>query len=146
MTKKESTPDSELMMNRLKGEDFPSDLPPEAFLDGNIAAYFDGLLAELGVKKSDVIQKANIDRTYGYQILGGTRLANRDYYLRIAFAMGLTLRQTQRMLAVVGRSGLHPLIKRDAALIYALDKNYSREEVAYFLEELGLDPLEAEIL
>lgn len=140
----ESTPNTELMMSKLKEDVFP-DMPDEGYIDRDVRAFFDDLFVEVGLKKSDVIQRANIDRTYGYQLLGGVRIAQRDYYLRIALAMELDLRTTQRMLAVVRRSALHPLIKRDAALIFAINHEYDLEKVHDFLGELGLPPLEEEM-
>lgn len=137
-------PDTERMMNKLKSDSFDGFSAGE-FIDDDIAGFFTVLFQQTGAQKSDVIQKANIDRNYGYQIFNGIRVAERDYYLRIALAMRLDLRTTQRMLAVVGRSALHPLIKRDAAVIFAINNGYDNDRVYDFLCELGLPPLEKDI-
>lgn len=137
-------PDTERMMNKLKSDSFDGFSAGE-FIDDDIAGFFAVLFQQTGAQKSDVIQKANIDRNYGYQIFNGIRVAERDYYLRIALAMRLDLRTTQRMLAVVGRSALHPLIKRDAAVIFAINNGYDNDRVYDFLCELGLPPLEKDI-
>lgn len=141
MDDKTGQPDTQAMLNRLKEEDFPQ-MPQEAFIDENIKGFFESLFAQTGMQKSAVIQQANIDRNYGYQIINGVRVAERDYYLRIALVMQLDVRMTQRMLAVVGRSALHPLLKRDAAIIFAINNHYDNERLYDFLCELGLPPLE----
>ena len=125
----------------LKGDSFPND-DESTFMDSNIAAFFDDLLSKTNQTKGDIIRDANIPRTYGYQILNGSRIAHRDYYLCIAIAMKLDLRTTQRLLAVTQAGGLHSLIKRDAAIIFAINHGYSNIEAYDFMRELGLEPLE----
>lgn len=136
--------DTQRMMNKLKSDSFDG-FSADEFIDDSIEVFFTTLFNQTGLQKSDIILKANIDRNYGYQIFNGIRIAERDYYLRIALAMKLDLRTTQRLLAVVGRSALHPLIKRDAAIIFAINNGYDNDRIYDFLCELGLPPLEKEI-
>ncbi|MDR2567100.1 MAG: hypothetical protein LBC97_13795 [Bifidobacteriaceae bacterium] len=133
---------TEAMMNRLK-EDFAA-FPggdEAGFLDADIRDFFNELFRGCPLTRSEVIREANISRTYGYQIMDGTRIGKRDYYLAIGFAMGLNLKQTQRMLAVTATGALHPLIKRDAAIIFGLNHGYDNNKLYWFLTELGLPPL-----
>jgi hypothetical protein len=135
------------MMNRLKGDSFPSFPDDNAFgfLDHDIRDFFDELFLKTGLARSAVIRDANISRTYGYQIMDGTRIGKRDYYLSIAFAMRLDLTTTQRMLAVTSSGALHALIKRDAALIFAINHGYDGLRLYEFMLELGLAPLDTGI-
>jgi hypothetical protein len=137
---KEPPKDSQVMQDKLKGDSFPEG--EGAFLDDSIRAFFDELFENTKLRKSDVIRKANIARTYGYQLMDGQRLGKRDYYLNIALAMSLDFKMTQRLLAVTRAGGLHSLIKRDAAVIYAIHHGYSCEKTYDFLCELGLPPLD----
>ena len=132
--------DTGFMQERLKGDAFPDQ--GDAFLDDDIHAFFDELLAASGQRRSDVIRRANISRSYGYQIMEGRRLGKRDYYLAIALALSLDLSAAQRMLAVTRCGGLHPLIKRDAAIIFAINHGYNLEKTYDFMCELGLPPLD----
>ena len=132
--------DTVYMQNRLKGDSFPQDW--EEFLDDDIRNFFDELLNESGQKKGDVIRKANLSRTYGYQLMEGRRKGKRDYYLLIALAMSLDLKTTQRMLSVTQCGPLHPLIKRDAAVIFAINHGYDCAETYTFMDSLGLAPLD----
>ena len=131
---------SQLMQDKLKGDAFPDNW--DDFLDGDIRNFFDELIEHKGHRRSDIIRKANISRSYGYQIMEGRRLGKRDYYLSIALAMSLDLKTTQRMLAVTKSGGLHPLIKRDAAVIFAINHGYSNDKAYDFMCELELLPLD----
>ncbi|MDR2722103.1 MAG: hypothetical protein LBB35_04495, partial [Coriobacteriaceae bacterium] len=115
------------------------------FLDPNIRDFFDELFLATGLTRSGVIRDANISRTYGYQIMDGTRIGKRDYYLSISFAMHLDLTTTQRMLAVTSSGALHALIKRDAALIFAINHGYDNLKLYEFLVQLDLVPLDTGI-
>jgi len=128
------------MQHRLKGDLFPDNW--DGFLDDDIRVFFDELCERTGLRRSDVIRKSNIARSYGYQIMEGRRLGKRDYYLSIALAMSLDLQTTQRMLAVTKCGGLHPLIKRDAAVIFAINHKYDIDKAYDFMCELELPPLD----
>ncbi|MDR1710257.1 MAG: hypothetical protein LBR58_00095 [Propionibacteriaceae bacterium] len=135
--------DSQAMMNLLRQDSFPGQRWDECgFLDPDIRDFFDDLLRTTGLKRADVIRDANISRAYGYQVMDGTRVGGRDYYLSIAIAMHLDLRTTQRMLAVTQSGGLHPLIKRDAAIIFAINHGYDNFKLYQFLTQLGLKTLD----
>lgn len=129
-----------LMQEKLKGDSFPQDW--EEFLDDNIRCFFDALLLETGQKKSEIIRRANLSRAYGYQLMEGRRRGKRDYYLLIALAMSLDLKTTQRMLSVTQCGALHPLIKRDAAVIFAINHGYDILQTYTFMSSIGLLPLD----
>jgi len=143
MTKNE--PDSQAMMNLLKQGAFPVDQFGDGFLSESVRDFFDDAFRELHLTRAAVIRDAGVSRTYGYQILDGTRVGGRDYYLSIAIAMKLDLRTTQRMLAVTGSGGLHPLIKRDAAVIFAINHGYDNAQLWTMMTELGLSPLDTNV-
>ncbi|NMD44609.1 MAG: hypothetical protein GYA88_04205 [Clostridiales bacterium] len=128
------------MQERLKGDTFPQNW--DEFLDDDVRNFFDTLLNETGQKKSDIIRKANLSRVYGYQLMEGRRRGKRDYYLLIALAMSLDLKTTQRMLSVTQCGALHPLIKRDAAIIFAINHRYDSFKTFEFMRSLGLPPLD----
>ena len=132
--------DTTHMQEMLKGDSFPQDW--EDFLDDDIRNFFFFFLNETGMKKSEIIRRANLSRVYGYQLMEGRRRGKRDYYILIALAMSLDLKNTQRMLSVTHCGALHPLIKRDAAVIFAINHGYDIEKTYSFMLSLGLQPLE----
>lgn len=129
------------MLEILEGDTFPVG-EYDLFLDHDIASFFNELLSEKGMTKSEMILHSNIDSGYAYQILDGTSIARRDYYLRIAIAVKLDEKTTQRMLAVTGVGGLHPLNKRDAAVIFALKHGYDNIQTYELMTHEKLLPLE----
>lgn len=128
------------MQEKLKGDSFPDNF--DEFLNDDIRMFFNELFEKTKLKKSEIIRKANISRTYGYQIMEGRRMGKRDYYLLIAIAMKLDLKTTQRMLAIANCGPLHPLIKRDAAIIFAINHGYDNEKIYDFMCALDLAPLD----
>lgn len=132
--------DTRHMQERLKGDRFPQN--GEEFLDDDVRSFFDTLLDETGQRKSEIIRKANLPRAYGYQLMDGRRRGKRDYYLLIALAMSLDLTMTQRMLSVTQCGALHPLIKRDAAVIFAINHRYDTFKAFELMCSLGLPPLD----
>ncbi|MDR1430886.1 MAG: hypothetical protein LBI99_02060 [Propionibacteriaceae bacterium] len=134
--------DSQRMLNLLKQDHFPASNWDRDFLDADIRDFFDELFRKTGLRRSVVIRDAHISRTYGYQLMDGTRVGGRDYYLSIAITMHLDLRTTQRLLAVTKSGGLHPLIKRDAAIIFAINHGYDTFKLYEFMTELNLAPLD----
>ncbi len=132
--------DTRLMHEKLKGDIFPEDW--KEFLEDDVRDFFDALLIETKQRKSDIIRKANLSRVYGYQLMEGRRRGKRDYYLLIALAMSLDLKTTQRMLSITQSGALHPLIKRDAAVIFAINHGYDCFKTYDFMSSLGLVPLD----
>ena len=109
--------------------------------DSRIQDFFDALFKDRGYKPSDIIRKAEMSRVVGYQIIDGKRVGRRDHYLSIAIAMKLDLLTTQRLLTVVERGTLNPNIKRDAAIIQAIEQGYDNDKLFDFLLSLDLEPL-----
>jgi len=138
-----SQPDTTAMYNRLKGSSFPTEGEWfSSFIDTDIRDFFDELFLQINLSRAEVIRRAHIDRSYGYQLLDGTRIGRNDYYLSIAIAMGLDLSTTNRMLALTKSGGLHPRIKRDAAVIFGINNGYTTERLYHLMIELGLEPLD----
>ena len=136
----EKSLDTKLMQEKLKGDLFPQNW--NEFLDDSIRIFFDELLNKTGQKKSEIIRNANLSRVYGYQLMEGRRRGKRDYYLLIALAMSLDLKSVQRMLAIAQYGALHPLIKRDAAIIFAINHGYDNIKTYDFMLSLGLPTLD----
>lgn len=87
------------------------------------------------------IASADLSKSYGYQILRGVRAPGRDVLLRTALVLRLSLADTQRLLAVGGCGALYPKVRRDAAVIFALNQNMTlldAEELIASLPERSL--------
>lgn len=62
----------------------------------SLSEYLKQLLQEKGLERSRVVRMADLNETFGYQIFTGARHPGRDKVLQIAFAMALTLKETNR--------------------------------------------------
>lgn len=110
-------------------------------LGASIRQYFDALLKKHGLKSRDAVRLANLDRDFGRQILCGKRMGRRDYYLQLAFGMGLSLPETQSMLAFLGVGALYAVRERDAAMMFGLQRGYDLMAVQLLLDGRNLPPL-----
>ncbi|RHP88002.1 hypothetical protein DXA36_14785 [Eisenbergiella sp. OF01-20] len=91
-----------------------------------------------------IMISSGLSKSYIYQIFEGKRKAGRDVMMRIAFGMRLSVEETQRLLTLSGNSVLYPKVRRDAAIIYALDKKSTLIEAELLLEELDENPMYGE--
>lgn len=64
----------------------------------NLPEYLQQLLDERGLRRPEVVRQAGINPTFGYQIFVGQRNPSRNKLLQLAFAMKLSLRETNRLL------------------------------------------------
>lgn len=106
-------------------------------------AYMDALLEAKGLKRQDVLIRANLPQKYGYKLLSGeSHTTDRDKILRICFSMELTLKETQRALKLYGMNELYPKNKRDVVLIVALGRRvFDIDRVNEMLKNEQLKPL-----
>lgn len=99
------------------------------------------LLEGAGLSPAEWITAADVSKSYGYQILRGERVPGRDILLRTALALNLSLKETQRLLSIGGCGALYPKVRRDAAVIFALNQNMgllAAEELLSSLPERSL--------
>ena len=114
-----------------------SDLPSPS-----IAEFLEYLLKRYQLSKQAVIRAANLERSNGYQIFNGYRTPRRNALLRIALGMHLSLEETQYLLKIALRGELYPRTRRDAAIIYCIQHQFSLLDTEIMLEQLGEELLE----
>jgi len=103
--------------------------------------YLRKLLDDRKLKTTDLISRCNLDRSYAYQLVNGTRVPSRDLILSIGLELRFTEREMQRMLKLAERPVLYVRNRRDAAILYALGNNLGRDGAADLLRELGEEGL-----
>lgn len=112
----------------IEGHDFPAE---------TLSEFLYHMLEKKNLKRSRVVRMADLNETFGYQIFTGARNPSRDKVLQIAFAMALTLRETNRALRAAGVSSLNPKCRRDAIIIFCIDQGCSLQKVNEELYRLG---------
>jgi len=100
--------------------------------------HINNLCKEKGILPKDVIKKSDIERTYGHQLFSGVRTPSRDKVLQLAFGFGLNYEETQKLLLVARKSALHPKVKRDAAVVFALKNGSGILDIQSILFEMDI--------
>lgn len=107
----------------------------ENLLHSDLAEHLNMLLSEKGIKKADVVRRSLLDRTYVYKIFSGKKIPSRDKLLALAFGLGLSDEETNKMLRLSGNRELYARDGRDALILFALHRNMSVFEVNELLYE-----------
>lgn len=107
----------------------------ENMLTTDLTRHLNMLLSEKGMKKADVIRRSLLGRAYVYKIFSGEKIPSRDKLLALAFGLGLSDEEAQKMLKLSGNRELYARDKRDALILFALQRNKSVLEVNELLYE-----------
>lgn len=129
------------IMQSTEIEDFLRD-NKDSILNLSLTEYFDILIKEKNVARKDVINKSQLNYTYGYQILNGTRKPTKDKLIQICFGLGATVKEANRILILADAGGLYSKNRRDCIIMFALNKNLSVQELNELLFELDEKILE----
>jgi len=103
--------------------------------------YLKDLCKEKNVVREHTIVRSDVDRSYGHQIFRGLHKPSRDKTIQLAFGFGLTVEETQILLRFAKHSALYPKLKRDAVIIFCLNRQKTIFETQDLLYELGLATL-----
>ena len=109
----------------------------------DLAAYLNQLLEEKGLKRSDVVRAAGLNETFGYQIFKGQRKASRDKVLQLAFALECNLLETNRLLKAAGVNELYCKDRRDAIILFCIDRGLGLQRTDEELYRFGEETLGA---
>lgn len=141
----------ENVMEEILTEELLSELllasDPQDYLDKhgigsrNLSEYLQALLAEKGLRRIDVIHDADLNETFGYQIFMGQRKPSRNKILQIALAMKLTLKETNRLLQAGEANSLYCKDRRDAIIVFCIEKHYPLHKVNEELYRFGEDTI-----
>lgn len=109
--------------------------------------YLDKLRKDKNISKAELINNADISRTYGYQILNGSKYASRDKILKLCLSGKFNIEETNRLLTLGGYSRLYSKDPRDTVIIFAINKGLSVIDTDLFLDKFNQLPLdECELL
>ena len=109
----------------------------DCFLKNDLSQFWKTVIGSTDMKKSDIINKADIGYTFFYDILKGKKHPSRDTLIRIFIAMRLDIDTCQEALRMYEWAALYPKIKRDSILIYCLAHNFSLQQSEELLEKYG---------
>ena len=118
----------ELLVELLEAPDPQAFTKKHRITKRDLPSYLEQLLEEKGLKRIDVIHAANLNETFGYQIFTGQRNASRDKILQLVFAMKLSLLEANRLMQAAGVNELYCKNRRDAIIIFCLNKAYTLQK------------------
>ncbi len=99
------------------------------------------LLEAHGLKKADVIRRAELSEVYGYQIFSGLRVPERKKLLCLAIGMELPLDELQTLLKTTGYAPLYAKNPADCVVIYGVCRRYSVVQINDILFDYGMETL-----
>lgn len=107
------------------------------FIESTLTDFLFQMLIKYKLERKDVIKRAELDNTYGYQIFDGRKSPKRNKIIQLAFGFPLTVAETQKALKLGGANELYVRKKRDAYLMFALARKMTITEVNELLFSEG---------
>lgn len=107
----------------------------------DLGDFLSACMERAGISRADCISALDLDRSYGYQILNGTRVPTRECLIRIGLLLGLSIEDFQRMLNIAGRRSLYVKNMLDAKVFYAIKHKMNYEDAIAFVWENADDDL-----
>ncbi|AUN14867.1 helix-turn-helix domain-containing protein [Paraclostridium sordellii] len=111
------------------------------FSDLSLPNFFQNICKEKGISKSDLIKNAEIDRTYGYQILNGTKKPSRDKLLKLCISASLDIEESNKALKLGNVGQLYPKNPRDSIIIFGINKKLNLFQIDELLFNRNFDTL-----
>ena len=115
-----------------------NELPPQDSM--TFHAYYNSYLEQCHLEKAKVIQVSGISRTYAYQILQGEKNPSRDKVLALTLAAGMDLKNINQCLKLAGMNALYEKVRKDAIILFALNRELGILEINELLYEMGEEP------
>lgn len=126
----------------LLNQNTPLDDILEILPDLDFVSYLETCLEKKDLKKSEVIEKTNLQKNYAYQICNGTKKGSKEKIIQLALAMHLDLHDTNNLLSLSNNGLLYAKVKKDAILIYALQHHYDLYQTNELLLAHGFEILD----
>lgn len=103
---------------------------------------FSDYISSLSQNRDDtpakIIARADLDKSFGYQLFSGKRNPSRDSVIKLAFGFEADYDLAQNLLKIARKSLLHPKVKRDVVIIFCLQHQYSVAETNLTLDRYNL--------
>ena len=93
------------------------------------------LADQAGINRSEVAQRAQLDRFYVYDIFSGRKLPSANKMVCLILGLGADLDTAQELLRLAGRSELYARYPRDSILIYAIQHHLTVDQTNDLLYE-----------
>ena len=103
--------------------------------------FMDTYIAEHGLVRQTILQRADIPVAVGYKYLSGTkRTKNRNTILRLCIAMEMTVNDVQKVLALYGMNALGES-SRDSVILVGIEHRSTVDSIDEWLRAMAMEPL-----
>lgn len=109
----------------------------DSTVEMTLVDFLSDLLREKGMKRADVVRGSSLNATVVYDIFSGKSRPGRDHAIMLALGLGCDLAQTQRLMRLAGVSVLWCKNRRDAIIIWGIEKGFNRARIDDELWRLG---------
>ena len=123
-----SKPCTDEVLAALRGAESIEDFSREycnCFVDVTFKDYLSSLLEAYGISKYAAVKASGLSDSYAFQIFQGHKSPSRDKLLSLAIGMQISLKECQRLLKLAGVNELYAKNRRDAILIFGLERGLS---------------------
>ena len=107
----------------------------------NPIEYLLNIAANKGLSKTDIVKNSQLERSFCYHLLDGSKTLTREKALALAFGTKLSQEETQTLLKYAQLPKLYPRNPRDSVILFCLHKNVSLIDTNIMLDNLGLNPI-----
>lgn len=99
--------------------------------------YFTSLPEVQALKRTELLQRSGIERTYFYQLMRGERRPGRNKAIALCLAAELSLPAVQRVLEICEHGILYSKNRRDAILIFCVNRTLPVTDADELLDRFG---------
>lgn len=103
--------------------------------------YLQNIAASKGLSKSDIVRCSQIERSFCYHLLDGSKTLTREKALALALGIKFTQEEAQNLLKYAQLPRLYPRNPRDSVILFCLNKSVSLIDTNIMLDNLGFEPI-----
>ena len=111
------------------------------FDEGMLVQFLDEKLQRSNLNSFQLATRAGISSSHSYDICKGKKHAKKEMLVKFAFALNLSLDETNRLLVLGGEPTLRSKIRWDSVVIFCLHKGYSADDADEIFVRYGLEPI-----
>ena len=132
------------VLEALRGADSIEDFSKQyfsCFVDISFEDYLNSLLETHGISKYAAVKASGLSDSYAFQIFQGYKNPSRDKLLSLAIGMHISFEECQRLLKLAGVNELYAKNRRDAIIIFGLERSLTvpqLNEILFDMEEFTL--------
>ena len=109
----------------------------DSFAAQNMADLFAEMIRTKKMSKAELARRARTSEMYLYQVLSGKRIPTRDRFLCFCISLGYDAEETRSLLKRGRYADLYARDRRDAIILFGLDKHWDLAKINDTLFEKG---------